>query len=73
VLEPFTAVLIAVNRRYKSRAGVLLTHVDPTGGGSGSGRRVLTLTERSRRRRTHVHGHAALRHCAQLRGATFPT
>jgi 8-hydroxy-5-deazaflavin:NADPH oxidoreductase len=29
VLEPFTAVLIAVNRRYKTRAGVLLTHVDP--------------------------------------------
>jgi NADPH-dependent F420 reductase len=28
VLEPFTAVLIAVNRRYKTRAGVLLTHVD---------------------------------------------
>jgi 8-hydroxy-5-deazaflavin:NADPH oxidoreductase len=28
VLEPFTAVLIAVNRRYKRRAGVLLTHVD---------------------------------------------
>jgi NADPH-dependent F420 reductase len=32
VLEPFTAVLIAVNRRYKTRAGVLLTHVDPTRG-----------------------------------------
>ena len=30
VLEPFTAVLIAVNRRYKTRAGVLLTHVDLT-------------------------------------------
>jgi len=29
VLEPFTAVLIAVNKRYKTRAGVLLTHVDP--------------------------------------------
>jgi 8-hydroxy-5-deazaflavin:NADPH oxidoreductase len=28
VLEPFTAVLIAVNKRYKTRAGVLLTHVD---------------------------------------------
>lgn len=28
VLEPFTAVLIAVNRRYRTRAGVLLTHVD---------------------------------------------
>ena|SRR5688572_12599890 len=28
VLEPFTAVLIAVNRRYKTRAGVQLTHVD---------------------------------------------
>lgn len=28
MLEPFTAVLIAVNRRYKTRAGVLLTHVD---------------------------------------------
>jgi NADPH-dependent F420 reductase len=28
VLEPFTAVLISVNRRYKTRAGVLLTHVD---------------------------------------------
>ncbi len=27
-LEPFTAVLIAVNKRYKTRAGVLLTHVD---------------------------------------------
>jgi hypothetical protein len=27
VLQPFTAVLIAVNRRYKTRAGVLLTHV----------------------------------------------
>jgi NADPH-dependent F420 reductase len=32
VLEPFTAVLIAVNRRYKTRAGVLLTHVDLTRG-----------------------------------------
>lgn len=32
VLEPFTAVLIAVNRRYRTRAGVLLTHVDPAGG-----------------------------------------
>ncbi len=32
VLEPFTAVLIAVNRRYKTRAGVLLTHVDPARG-----------------------------------------
>jgi 8-hydroxy-5-deazaflavin:NADPH oxidoreductase len=30
VLEPFTAVLIAVNKRYKTRAGLLLTHVDPT-------------------------------------------
>jgi NADPH-dependent F420 reductase len=30
VLEPFTAVLIAVNKRYKTRAGVLLTHVDVT-------------------------------------------
>jgi NADPH-dependent F420 reductase len=30
VLEPFTAVLIAVNRRYKTRAGVLLTQVDVT-------------------------------------------
>jgi NADPH-dependent F420 reductase len=28
VLEPFTAVLIAVNKRYRTRAGVLLTHVD---------------------------------------------
>ena len=28
VLEPFTAVLIAVNKRYKTRAGVVLTHVD---------------------------------------------
>lgn len=28
VLEPFTAVLIAVNRRYKTRAGVQLTHVN---------------------------------------------
>ena len=28
VLEPFTAVLIAVNRRYRTRAGVLLSHVD---------------------------------------------
>jgi NADPH-dependent F420 reductase len=28
VLEPFTAVLIAVNKRYKTRAGVLLAHVD---------------------------------------------
>jgi hypothetical protein len=37
VLEPFTAVLIAVNRRYKSRAGVLLTHVDPTGVGPDPG------------------------------------
>ena len=27
-LEPFTAVLIAVNKRYKTRAGVLLSHVD---------------------------------------------
>ena len=32
VLEPFTAVLIAVNRRYQTRAGVLLTHVDVTRG-----------------------------------------
>jgi NADPH-dependent F420 reductase len=32
VLEPFTAVLIAVNKRYKTRAGVLLTHVDVTRG-----------------------------------------
>lgn len=30
VLEPFTAVLIAVNKRYRTRAGVLLTHVDVT-------------------------------------------
>jgi NADPH-dependent F420 reductase len=30
VLEPFTAVIIAVNKRYKTRAGVLMTHVDPT-------------------------------------------
>jgi NADPH-dependent F420 reductase len=30
VLEPFTALLIAVNRRYRTRAGVLLTHVDVT-------------------------------------------
>ncbi len=30
VLEPFTAVVIAVNKRYKTRAGVLMTHVDPT-------------------------------------------
>jgi len=29
VLEPFTAVLIAVNKKYKTRAGVLLTHVVP--------------------------------------------
>lgn len=29
VLEPFTAVLIAVNKRYRTRAGVLLTHADP--------------------------------------------
>jgi NADPH-dependent F420 reductase len=29
VLEPFTALLIAVNRRYKTRAGVALTHVTP--------------------------------------------
>jgi len=34
VLEPFTAVLIAVNRRYKTRAGVLLTHVDVSRTGS---------------------------------------
>ena len=27
VLEPSTAVLIAVNKRYKTRAGVLLTPV----------------------------------------------
>ena len=32
VLEPFTAVLIAVNKRYKTRAGVLLTHVDVSRG-----------------------------------------
>jgi NADPH-dependent F420 reductase len=32
VLEPFTAVLIAVNKRYRTRAGVLLTHVDVTRG-----------------------------------------
>jgi predicted dinucleotide-binding enzyme len=32
VLEPFTAVLIAVNRRYETGAGVLLTHVDPRRG-----------------------------------------
>ena len=30
VLEPLTAVIIAVNKRYKTRAGVLMTHVDPT-------------------------------------------
>ncbi|WP_029429756.1 NADPH-dependent F420 reductase [Blastococcus sp. URHD0036] len=30
VLEPFTAVIIAVNKRYKTRAGVLMTHVDPS-------------------------------------------
>jgi NADPH-dependent F420 reductase len=30
VLEPFTAVIIAVNKRYRTRAGVLMTHVDPT-------------------------------------------
>jgi hypothetical protein len=30
VLEPFTAVIIAVNKRYTTRAGVLMTHVDPT-------------------------------------------
>lgn len=30
VLEPFTAVLISVNKRYRTRAGVLLTHVDPS-------------------------------------------
>ncbi|MGY1743476.1 MULTISPECIES: NADPH-dependent F420 reductase [unclassified Blastococcus] len=29
VLEPFTAVIIAVNKRYRTRAGVLMTHVDP--------------------------------------------
>ena len=29
ILEPFTAVLIAVNKKYKTRAGVLLTHVVP--------------------------------------------
>ena len=27
-LEPFTAVIIAVNKRYKTRAGVALAHVD---------------------------------------------
>lgn len=32
VLEPMTAVIIAVNKRYKTRAGVLLTHVDPNRG-----------------------------------------
>ena len=29
VLEPFTAVIIAVNKKYRTRAGVLMTHVDP--------------------------------------------
>jgi len=30
VFEPFMSVLIAVNKRYRTRAGVLLTHVDVT-------------------------------------------
>jgi hypothetical protein len=30
VLEPFTAVIIAINKKYRTRAGVLMTHVDPT-------------------------------------------
>lgn len=37
VLEPFTAVLIAVNKRYKTRAGVLLTHVDVAAGRAREG------------------------------------
>jgi hypothetical protein len=32
LLEPCMAVLIAVNKRYKTRAGMLLTHVGPRRG-----------------------------------------
>jgi NADPH-dependent F420 reductase len=45
VLEPFTAVLVAVNKRYKTRAGVLLTHVDVSGTTDPPRRTALTHTD----------------------------